>query len=223
MLLGPKISFDRVLETFIWVLETASPISPHEQDSVPAQVFLPAPSANLEWIENVLRNSLFLFADAFWSSETSKKLQSRLRAHFYLCYDETSTEEMRKRMNAARRTSRCYVYDLRRYGEASLWGPFFPTLDPEDLRVDWTHVEHIVNVVAMKLRELPPIARRIFKPPFFGLHATRAYSAPGSAKKLPWDWAGVTGVWRRMVCFMDYRYIQICLFSMATPADDIFQ
>lgn len=205
MLLGPKVSFDRVLETFVWALETATPVTLQDTHEHIA-------SDNLQWVENVLRNSLFLFADALWSSESSKQLQSRLRAHFYLCYEETPTEEMRKRMNAARRMSRCYVYDLRKYTETTLWGPYCPASEPEDVTVDWTHIEHIVDIVAMKLRELPPIARRIFKPPFYGLGATRAFSAPLSFRRLPWDWAGVTGVWRRMVCFMDYRYAETVRF-----------
>lgn len=197
-LLGPKISFDRVLETFVFAVETAIPVIDGDDQECVA-------SGNLSWVEEVLRNSLFLFADDLSSSESYKRLQSQLRAYFALCYEETTTDENKKRMNVARRTSRCFVYDLRKYSEATLWGPFCAALNPEEITVNWTHVEHIVNVVGMKLRELLPVARKIFKPPFYGLRATRAYSAPSSFKRQPYDWAGVTGVWRRMVCFMDYR------------------
>ncbi|KAI0336211.1 hypothetical protein GY45DRAFT_1316324 [Cubamyces sp. BRFM 1775] len=73
------------------------------------------------------------------------------------------------------------------------------------LLVNWEHVEHILNVVALKLRDVPHACLGFYKKPLFSLEALRAYSAVGAFEREPHDWAGVTGKWRRFVCFMDYR------------------
>ncbi|KAH9891061.1 hypothetical protein C8Q73DRAFT_792494 [Cubamyces lactineus] len=76
---------------------------------------------------------------------------------------------------------------------------------PRALVVNWEHVEHILNVVALKLRDVPHACLGFYKKPLFSLEALRAYSAVGAFEREPHDWAGVTGKWRRFVCFMDYR------------------
>ena len=106
-------------------------------------------------------------------------------------------------MAAARRASRAFVYDMRRYRPQTLWGPF--RLDGRTLRTDWEHVEHVLNVVGLKLREIQLASLGFYKRPLFQLDALRAHSAVGAAERAPEDWAGVTGKWRRFVCFMDYR------------------
>ncbi|KAI9059663.1 hypothetical protein FKP32DRAFT_1657569 [Trametes sanguinea] len=80
-------------------------------------------------------------------------------------------------------------------------------VDKPTLVVNWEHVEHIMNVVGLKLREVSNMSMLgFFKKPPFTLDALRAYSAIDSFERPPHDWAGVTGKWRRFVCFMDYRY-----------------
>jgi len=98
-----------------------------------------------------------------------------------------------------RSQSRCYVYDLRNYTEEQRWGPF-----NRHRKVNWAHVEALVNVVTLNLREMRfawPWARDTSPPA--GLQFTRPYSAPGQCSSI--DWAGVEGTWARYVCFMDYR------------------
>ncbi|KAI0823129.1 hypothetical protein BC628DRAFT_1364926 [Trametes gibbosa] len=88
------------------------------------------------------------------------------------------------------------------------------------LVVNWEHVEHILNVVGLKLREVPQSSLGFYKKPLFMPEALRAYSAVGareSAERPVHDWAGVTGKWRRFVCFMDYRDLYMFNYSHLPP------
>ncbi|KAI0651510.1 hypothetical protein C8Q79DRAFT_933753 [Trametes meyenii] len=87
----------------------------------------------------------------------------------------------------------------------------------QTLLVNWEHVEHIVNVVRLKLRDIPHPALGFDKKPLFTLDGLRAYSAVGSFERDPRDWAGVTGKWRRFVCFMDYRDLYMFNYSHLPP------
>jgi hypothetical protein len=49
--------------------------------------------------------------------------------------------------------------------------------------VNWVHVEAMVNVIALNLRDLPDLWRHN-RPPT-GFEAVRAYSAPGTARLAP--------------------------------------
>ncbi|KAI0374541.1 hypothetical protein BV20DRAFT_961744 [Pilatotrama ljubarskyi] len=87
------------------------------------------------------------------------------------------------------------------------------------LVVNWEHVDHIMNVVGLKLREVAHTSLGFYKKPLFSLEALRPYSAVGSfePERLPHDWAGVTGKWRRFVCFMDYRDLYMFNYSHLPP------
>ena len=123
-----------------------------------------------------------------------------------LAHESSFDAESRARMAALRRVSRAYVYDMRRYRPATLWGPFrTDARDGRTVVVSWEHVEHVLNVVGLKLREIQLASLGFYKRPLFQLDALRAYSAVGAAQRDPRDWAGVAGKWRRFVCFMDYR------------------
>lgn len=202
-LTGPPLR--DALETLLSAVETALPLSdgPDMEHS-----------ENLRWLEGLLRHVTF-DSDAMSSDE--RQLLGRLMTYYALTYDSPAdpTEEnaaVRKRLNEVRRTSRCFVYDLRRYKEDTLWGPFVRG-EKGELRTNWVHMEHVVNVVALKLRELPVLALRLYSKPRAGLSATQAYSAPFAHDRKPHDWAGVTGTWRRFVCFMDYRLVPLILIS----------
>ena len=112
------------------------------------------------------------------------------------------SEESHKRLQADRTASRCFVYNLRNYTRETLWGPYTTNGDGK-VTVNWEHLEHIMNVVVMNVREVPNHWEEVW--PTWGLESTRAYSAPHVRNRNPNDWAGVEGVWRRVVCFMDYR------------------
>ncbi|KAI0666317.1 hypothetical protein C8Q78DRAFT_1060772 [Trametes maxima] len=87
----------------------------------------------------------------------------------------------------------------------------------QTLLVNWEHIEHIVNVVRLKLRDISHPALGFDEKPLFTLDGLRAYSAVGSFERDPRDWAGVTGKWRRFVCFMDYRDLYMFNYSHLPP------
>ncbi|KAJ7225896.1 hypothetical protein GGX14DRAFT_422797 [Mycena pura] len=178
---GPA-SIDRrsVLETLVSVAQQALPMS-RAGDGTPA-------SNNVEWLDNVLRNTDIL-ESPFLPSEA--QFGDRLKTCMALSLKE-ETEDNVEELRDLRTRSRCFVYDLQNYHVGNHWGPFH--LDGE---VNWIHMNHIINVVTSNLRECPePL-------PPHGLEATRAHSAPGPYSAD--DWAGVEGTWQRYVCFMDYR------------------
>ncbi|KAJ3714002.1 hypothetical protein DFJ43DRAFT_1007917 [Lentinula guzmanii] len=172
----------RVLETFISAALQALPTSRTTEDQ---------PSLNLQWLDRVLRETRMLT-----QLQTETQAHSRLRAYISLSHDPSTDEDSRKAVAARRIDSRCFVYDIRNYRNVNYWGPFLANGS-----VNWTHVEHLANVVLTNLRELPGSWAATVPPS--GLENTRAFSAPGPYSDT--DWAGVEGTWRRYVCFMDYR------------------
>jgi len=80
-------------------------------------------------------------------------------------------------------------------------------------KIDWVHIEALSNVIRMNLVELhvwldtrPPV----------GVEATRVYSVIDAAHRALADWACVEGTWRRIVCFMDYRYVLLASYSSSS-------
>ncbi|KAJ7456624.1 hypothetical protein FB451DRAFT_1276613 [Mycena latifolia] len=184
-----------ILETLVSVAEEALPMSPYRPSGDP-----PA-SRNLEWLENILRNSHIL--DAPFSSKEAR-FGNRLKAYMALSLKEES-DDNEEELQAIRTRSRCFVYDLRNYHARNNWGPYL-----SNGKVNWTHVEAIINVIQTNLRELP--VTEFPRPPVGpGLQPIRARSAPGDYTGA--DWAGVEGTWRRYVCFMDYRDLFAFNFS----------
>ncbi|KAI0761203.1 hypothetical protein BD413DRAFT_486453 [Trametes elegans] len=150
------------------------------------------------------------------------QLRCRLRAAVALAHETDASAEGRARMAELRRASRCFVYDMRRYAPGTLWGPYRVVPTPgkprRTLVVNWEHVEHIMNVVALKLRDIPHSCLGFYHKPLFTLEALRPNSAVGAAGRPVHDWAGVTGKWRRFVCFMDYRYVLLNRLTHVPPA-----
>ncbi|KAJ7785933.1 hypothetical protein B0H16DRAFT_10418 [Mycena metata] len=170
---------ESALETFATVAGEALPVSRACND--------PPASRNLEWLDNILRNSRILVA-SFAQSEAQDKFKTYMALSLERADDGVNIPIIRT-------LSRCRVYDLRNYGPETNWGPFLLSGG-----VNWTHMESIVNVVTTNIWEQIP--RDVPRPPI-GLQAIRAHSAPGDFTGP--DWAGVEGTWRRYVCFMDYR------------------
>lgn len=160
-------------------------------------------SYDLAWVRNILIKSPILY-DASLQDKypEARQLQARLRCSLGLAHEDGESEESHKRLQADRTASRCFVYNLRNYTRETLWGPYTINGDGK-VTVNWEHLEHIMNVVVMNVREVPNHWEEVW--PTWGLESTRAYSAPHVRNRNPNDWAGVEGVWRRVVCFMDYR------------------
>jgi hypothetical protein len=151
------------------------------------------------WIEKCLRLEL---------PDSPPKYSSgadKLRAHLALSLNCGASPETSEKLKVLRRTSRARVYDLRSYTEEAHWGPF---TDGGDC-VNWSHVNAIVTVITMNLRDFGSDWPEEFKPQATvqGIEACRAYSAPQTPQQSPLDWAGVEGQWLRIVCFCDYRYV----------------
>jgi len=161
----------RALETFISMVQDALPVVKGQRE----------PSHNLQWLVRVLRDSRMLDANIL---PNEARLHARLRSYIALSLDDSKDDKTRTRLKERRAASRCYVYDLRHYCPDNSWGPYM-----HDGRVNWVHVEALVNVILLNLRELPGMWVNT-RPPV-GLEATRPYSAPGDYH-LP-DWAGVEG------------------------------
>lgn len=180
------------LETFLNVVRTASPVT---------QGYERVPSQSLLWVVDVLQSSNMLHTPLFDHYNTSQNL-AHLRSYLALTLDDYDNDDDLcgiEWMKVLRTKSRCYVYDLSNYCRENDWGPF-----RKNGRVNWVHVESIINVLLSNLAESSEPSQMDIRPPC-GLEATRAYSAPGATARNPKDWAGVEGTWARYVSFLDHR------------------
>ncbi|KAL8715918.1 MAG: hypothetical protein Q9220_000585 [cf. Caloplaca sp. 1 TL-2023] len=125
--------------------------------------------------------------------------------------------------------ARSKVYDLRQHSEATLWGPF--RADGSH-NVDWEKVEavfmilaHNVQLFADKYVEHSSILLPPWTEPFTGVtpHSwARASKSSDIERPLPLplhlqDPYNLTGVWMRIVCFLDYRELFTFNFSEDQP------
>jgi hypothetical protein len=176
---------------------------------------LAGPSHNLLWVTKVLTLEESPWIKSFLRPEQLESpslthLSSdveKLRAHLALSLDrgDGAGSEAPEGLRVLRQMSRAYVYDLRNYARETHWGPF--THDGD--HANWSHINAIVTVITMNLRDFTMHWPKKFKPPTIvqGLEACRPYSALGALKRSASDWAGVEGHWMRIVCFCDYRYV----------------
>ncbi|KAG6919573.1 hypothetical protein DXG01_004236 [Tephrocybe rancida] len=169
-------------------------------------------SLNLEWLRRILPTSGILNVDEE-IPHSERIISAQLRAYISLDHDQ-GKEETSLRLFERRKRSRLYVYNIRNYSGRH-WGPFL-----DDDRVDWIHVEHLVNVLVMNFRHLPDDWPRISPP--CGLDATRRYSAPTNGLDDHRDWARVAGTWRRYVSYMDFRDLYAFNFDFNRQIDPTF-
>lgn len=172
-------------------VRSASPVMPGYEN---------VPSCSLAWVMDILKSTNILQLPTLTRRYTHQTL-ARLRSYLALTLDKYDDEEGKSRMKLMRTWSRCRVYDLSSYNKDNDWGPFIP----ETGEVHWFHVECIMNVITFNLAD--PLWHFLDAKPPCGLEATRAYSAPHATTLAPHDWAGVEGNWRRVVSFMDYRFV----------------
>jgi hypothetical protein len=190
VLAGERRAFERAdaLQTLLHVVQTALPAT---------QGLASTPSANLIWVERILKESRLLETEPFRSEIN---LRAKLRSYLAFSLDSDRDDQGAARLKTRRLRSRCFLYDLRNYRADNNWGPY-----KSDGSVNWVHVEIIITVISMNILELPSMLLWTETKPPAGLEATRAYSTPGSQNRKPEDWAVVEGTWRRYICFMDYR------------------
>lgn len=135
--------------------------------------------------------------------------------------------------------ARSLVYDLRQYTDRTLWGPF---IDDGSQRVDWEKVEAVMIVLGYNLNLFAERSNgqspRVWDKPFRGASPNSYLSrplVPGPPAKDEFDQAivlnqqrqaaldaedpyGVSGTWRRVVCFLDYN--DLYSFNFASPIPD---
>ncbi|KAJ2919322.1 hypothetical protein MD484_g1098, partial [Candolleomyces efflorescens] len=152
-------------------------------------------SHNVEWLEKTLENSPLLATQPPSTSGPTptddqrhmEGMRAQLRCYLRSSFKDTEVvlpKPKEKFFLTKRNMSRYFVYDLRNYTSETRWGPF-----TSDNRVNWVHVEHLMNVVWMNLCEYP--LRSLLRPKI-GASAVRPHSATGNY--LTDDWAGVEGV-----------------------------
>ncbi|KIY67431.1 hypothetical protein CYLTODRAFT_422536 [Cylindrobasidium torrendii FP15055 ss-10] len=181
-----------LVETFGSVVDSCTPIQVGDPES--------KPSRSLAWLTNILHNSAVLYQPAVDGSASLGQALARLKVFYSFAEttdpDADSCTAASAVTRRARNRSRHYVYNLQHYTPKRQYGPFL-----DDGVVNWYHVHHVMNVVWANICDLP--AQWACKRPPVGLEAIRAFSAPASFTDE--DWAGVRGLWRRYICFMDYR------------------
>ncbi|KAL8693928.1 MAG: hypothetical protein Q9218_001342 [Villophora microphyllina] len=127
--------------------------------------------------------------------------------------------------------ARSRVYDLRQHTENSFWGPF---LNDGSQSVDWEKVEGLMMILFHNIQQFTDKyceQKSILLPP---QHEPFAGATPNSLKLPPvhpqierpsqtplelQDPYNITGVWMRVVCFLDYRELFTFNFSEQQPLE----
>lgn len=125
--------------------------------------------------------------------------------------------------------ARSLVYDLRRYTEASLWGPF---MDDYSQDADWEKLEALMVLLDYSLKdyaeafEYDKTVIPRWDVPFAGVSPHSFVSPPFTIPRelrLPLeaqDPYNITGTWRRIVCFLDYNELYDFNFRFQWPDDE---
>lgn len=141
-------------------------------------------SRNTTWLSRILRQSLLLHnLYTVTESTEDRQVYAQLRAYLALTIDAVNDKKSLAKLMDRRDLSRAYVYNLLHYSAENKWGPLLP-----DGRVNWIHAEHLIDVVALNVRELPN-SWALTRPPSC-LDPPRSPASAGFTKA---DWAGVEG------------------------------
>ncbi|EJU03891.1 hypothetical protein DACRYDRAFT_115193 [Dacryopinax primogenitus] len=157
-------------------------------------------SKNVDFVRSTLDHPLLRKLVWDHTPEEAKQASAKLHVHFGLTdWDLTTIAERGK--------ARERVYRLANYHERNRWGPYTGDFTRTP---NWEHLEAMMLVVGRNVNERVDDWRlQDGDAPLMGLHAARNYTMPSIEPKAPaleiGDWAGVTGKWYRVVCFMDYR------------------
>jgi len=204
----PDVSSDEKVQALTVLVEAVWNASPMQRELEDKE----EESQDLIWLASLLQhddsmsNFLRLAGDSGHDEEAPAQLLYQLRA-----YTGHSLPKGLGSDFASRRTeARCYVYNLENYRQENHWGPY---LHDGSQHVNWRHIDAAMTVVSTNLDELDTMHRWVPVRPPRSLQSARALSAPPSVDSDERDWAGVQGLWRRFVCFMDYRDLFAFNFS----------
>ncbi|KAI8931480.1 hypothetical protein NX059_011148 [Plenodomus lindquistii] len=179
------------------------------------------------------RSSLFGRVEKWKQKAVETKEGRQLSAKIHCLFGIPST-------NAGRRVlqihphARSRVYDLRNYTDKTAWGPF---REDGSMRVDWEMVESLMIVLGYNSGLCCRRFLQRFRPPWSepleGVIPERAKIMPEYPLKLleqpdiplqlkdPYN---ISGVWSRIVCFLDYNDLYNFNFSteaMRVPSDEL--
>lgn len=175
-------------------------------------------SRNIAWVDEMLTPDKFapelLLKHFFHDSDVKqpltpdRQLTAKLQVHFLSTKHHVPMERLREsRLNA-----RAYVYNIHNYKEEGWHGPW--VLEEGIMQPNWIHLAACQRVILANLVQRRAIGQAYPIPPT-GVEATWGQGAKAimvACKANPsrvnengiYDWAGVEGIWKRLVCFMDY-------------------
>ncbi|KAI0314151.1 hypothetical protein OF83DRAFT_1064296, partial [Amylostereum chailletii] len=112
-----------------------------------------------------------------------------------------------------------YVYDLSHYRYDNAFGPYIPD---GNWRVNWEHVLALHHDMSMHLVDVDEAG--VFEYVIFPMSLPYCQSViPRPLETFGGDWAGISGNWRMVFCFIDHRVL-LTMFQRApsTPLDPSF-
>ncbi|CAE6428625.1 unnamed protein product [Rhizoctonia solani] len=176
-------------------------------------------SQNIAWLEKLLGPSSlstdFLMrhflhaADTEHANTEARQLTAELQVLFFSPEHKLAPAQARlSRLNA-----RAYVYNIQNYRADGWHGPWRMT--ERGMEPNWIHLAACQRVILENLAQRKVIGHNYPTPStgaaavWGGSSKVMATARKNNPSRLSenkiYDWAGVEGVWRRLVCFMDYR------------------
>ncbi|KAF2825229.1 hypothetical protein CC86DRAFT_325183 [Ophiobolus disseminans] len=160
------------------------------------------------------RSSLFKYAGTELqkpaNDEEGRQLSAKLHCLFGIPSSQTGNRALSVHAHARSR-----IYDLRNYTDKTQWGPF---QDDGSMNVDWEMIESQMIILGYNSNLCCRRFQKRFSPPWGeplqGVVPERAKIMPEYPAKLLYepdvplrlkDPYGVSGVWSRIVCFLDYN------------------
>ncbi|KAL1861671.1 hypothetical protein VTK73DRAFT_6979 [Phialemonium thermophilum] len=179
-----------------------------------------SPSRNLEFLRKLfarkhnrvaflMRSSLFEFARGETYRFREPPLPEQQQSAKLHCLFGTAILRCGRTRSSRMHPYACArVYDLRRYTQATMWGPF---MSDGSGRVDWERVEAVMIVLSQNIRDKninsSPLFANLWKSPFAGSWPNSYVPWPPDREPLSLDDQdpyGVSGTFMRIVCFLDY-------------------
>ena len=159
-------------------------------------------------------SSLYLRTKSVYQKPADDEEGRQLSAKMQCLYGISSTIGGRRSLSN-HAIARSNVYDLRNYTDNTQWGPY---RDDGSMRVDWEFIESIMIVLGYSsglcCRRFLAKFRPPWTNPFEGVVPERAKIMPHYPATMPMepdiplnlkDPYNVSGVWSRIVCFLDYN------------------
>ncbi|OAK96673.1 hypothetical protein IQ06DRAFT_296691 [Phaeosphaeriaceae sp. SRC1lsM3a] len=217
-----RTEFPFILRTSLSLISTASlSSSGHSHNSASiSRLFLHISQNHNAFMS---RSSLYARAGTELQRPADDAPSRQLSAKLH-CLFGIPSSNVGRRVLSAHPFARAKVYDLRNYTEGTGWGPF---LDDGKFRVDWEMVESLMIVLGYN----SGLCCRRFQPRFSPPWAKPLQGVVPEKEKLgsrEWDAKmveevdvplkmkdpfNVSGVWSRIVCFLDYNDLHAFNFS----------